>query len=125
MTNKQLARELRDIGNSLFDKTYDPNYKLLLDEASDRLENQSKWISVDERLPEDVYGKDREQITVLVYTKGKKVSQCSRCAEYKLIEREPFDRNVFRRTGKFYWNKSKRVTHWMPLPEAPKMKGGE
>ena len=85
---------------------------------------QTEWISVDERLPEDVYGKDREKITVLVYTEGKKVSQCSRCAEYKLIEREPFDRNVFRRTGKFYWNKSKRVTHWMPLPEPPKMKGG-
>lgn len=81
---------------------------------------KQEWISVADRLPEDVYGKDREQITVLVYTEGKKVSQCSRCAEYKLIEREPLDRDVFRRTGKFYWNKSKRVTHWMPLPEAPK-----
>lgn len=85
---------------------------------------KQEWISVEDRLPEDVYGKDREQITVLVYTEGKKVSQCSRCAEYKLIEREPLDRDVFRRTGKFYWNKSKRVTHWMPLPEPPKMKGG-
>lgn len=83
-----------------------------------------EWISVEERLPEDVYGKDREQMTVLVYTKGKKVSQCSRCAEYKLIRREPLERDVWRRTGNFYWNKSKRVTHWMPLPEAPKMKGG-
>lgn len=82
--------------------------------------HRQEWISVADRLPEDVYGKDREQITVLVYTEGKKVSQCSRCAEYKLIEREPLDRDAFRRTGKFYWNKSKRVTHWMPLPEAPK-----
>lgn len=88
----------------------------------------SEWISVNDKLPEDVYGKDREQITVLVYTKGKKVSQCSRCAEYDLDKREPFERDVLERNGKFYWSKNKQVTHWMPLPEpprTPKERGGE
>ena len=104
-------------------------YNCILHKYAEKLYNagyrKQEWISVDERLPEDVYGKDREQITVLVYTEGKKASQCSRCAEYKLIRREPLERDVWKRTGNFYWSKSKRVTHWMPLPEAPKMKGGE
>lgn len=38
MTNKQLAKELRNIGEALWTKTFDPNFKLLLDEASERLE---------------------------------------------------------------------------------------
>lgn len=38
MTNKQLAKELRNIGEMLWSKTFDPNFKLLLDEASERLE---------------------------------------------------------------------------------------
>lgn len=77
------------------------------------------WIKVTDKLPEDVYGRDREQITVLVYTKGKKVSQCSRCAKYELDRREPLEKDVWYRTGEFYWNKNKDVTHWMPLPEPP------
>ncbi len=76
-----------------------------------------KWIDVNEKLPEDVYGKEREQITVLVYTKGKKVSQCSRCAKYVHDRREG---KLWEKTGEFYWNKNKRVTHWMPLPAPPK-----
>ena len=101
MTNKQLARELRSIRSSLFDTTYDPNNKLLLDEAADRLENQGQWISVDERLPE----RAGEYVCC---TKIRKVIMC-----------EYLD----------YWSKGSRwdrrdITHWMPLPEAPKMKGG-
>ena len=83
----------------------------------------AKWIDVNDRLPEDVYGRDREQITVLVYTKAKKVSQCSRCAEYEWDRREPLEKDVWYRTGEFYWNKGKNVTHWMPLPEPPQKEG--
>ncbi len=79
-----------------------------------------EWISVEERLPEDVYGKDRKKITVLVCTEGGKVSTTSRQRIVKFnktklewVELETFE-----------WSKRKRVTHWMPLPEAPKMKGG-
>ena len=80
---------------------------------------ESEWIKVTDKLPEDVYGRDREQITVLVYTKSKKVSQCSRCAEYIYDSWNENEGNIWKRTGKFYWNKGKKVTHWQPLPEPP------
>lgn len=79
-----------------------------------------EWIPVSERLPEDVYGKDREQIVVLVRTKSGKVSQCARMADYERIEDETHTKVEWIKNGKFYWNKNKAVTHWMPLPEAPK-----
>ena len=63
---------------------------------------QSGWISVDERLPE-------RQGTYLVHT----VKGAIKFGEFRsyLANDEPqFD----------YF-----VTHWMPLPEPPKMKGGE
>ena len=63
---------------------------------------QSEWISVEERLP------DREG-TYLVYTyKGAIKFGDFRCY-YAKNDNPQFD---------YY------VTHWMPLPEAPKMKGG-
>jgi hypothetical protein len=102
MTNKQLAKQLRDIGNSLFDRTNDPNFKLLLDEASDRLENQSKWISVEERLPDEQ-------------------------GHFLIVDKEEQMNTVFYtpRFGWFSHFRIKNITHWMPLPEAPKVKGGE
>ena len=115
MTNKQLARELRDIGISLFDKTYDPNYKLLLDEASDRLENQSEWMSVDERLPETegtylVWNKEQKKIEIRFF---------HRLPPHYPVESHPEIREYFGNFADY-----KRITHWMPLPEAPKRKGG-
>ena len=77
---------------------------------------QSEWISVEERLPEDVYGKDRTKITVLVCSESGRVSTASRQRQFKFnstkLEWEKLDT--------FAWSNSKRVTHWMPLPEAPK-----
>lgn len=95
MTNKQLAEILRSIGNSLFDKTYDPDYKLLLDEASDRLESQSKWISVKDRLPTWQDGK------VLVFTK--------------------YGFSICERTINSRWQgkHANWITHWLPLPTPP------
>ena len=83
---------------------------------------QSGWISVDERLPEDVYGKDRKQITVLVCTKSGRVSTSSRVRMMQ-ISRDTWELEY---TDIFEWSGqiAKKVTHWMPLPEAPKMKGG-
>lgn len=79
-----------------------------------------EWISVKERLPEDVYGKDREQIVVLVCTKSGKVSQCARMADYECIADETLTKVEWIKNGKFYWSKNKAVTHWMPLPQPPK-----
>ena len=101
MTNKQLAKQLRDIGNSLFDRTNDPNFKLLLDEASDRLENQSKWISVEDRLP--------EMYEDVLYFNG-----CSFGVDFICSDGTWCDAEIH----------NNPITHWMPLPEAPNMKGG-
>ena len=108
MTNKQLAKQLRDIGNSLFDRTNDPNFKLFLDEASDRLENQSKWISVDEKLPSKrewviCYSPNKKSFSIFLGYMGN-YSSCW-LQDGGCICMTP-------------------VTHWMPLPEAPKKKGG-
>lgn len=62
---------------------------------------KSEWISVDERLPTWEDGK------VLAFTK--------------------YGFSVCERTVNSRWRGEHAcwVTHWMPLPEAPKMKGGE
>ena len=79
-----------------------------------------EWISVKDRLPEDVYGKDREKIVVLVRTKSGKVSQCARMADYECITDETLTKVEWIENGKFYWSKGKKVSHWMPLPQPPK-----
>lgn len=61
-----------------------------------------KWISVEERLPDD-------GVDVIVYT-----DRCGGCVEY-----------AYYRYGRCEWFKNcillrYNVTHWMPLPEPPK-----
>ena len=86
--------------------------------ADGLLHRADAWISVTDKNPEDVYGKDREKITVLVCTKSGKVSASTRCARYSYDHKQ----NTWVRTGEFEWSGSKKVTHWMPMPEPPKMK---
>ena len=151
MTNKQLANQLRSIGSSLFDTTYDPNNKLLLDEAADRLENQGQWISVDERLPEPekevliltirryVYmGEVKEVLTITtaMYEDGTISTEDSDWNWYD-IDFIYDEENDVQYIPEGWWEYrhynpddvynnavDDKVTHWMPLPEAPKMKGG-
>ena len=67
---------------------------------------KSEWISVDERLPE-------EDTRVLVYLNIQKTD----ANIYTFFDT---DRIL---NGKWVrWNKY--ISHWMPLPEVPKMKGG-
>ena len=84
------------------------HYALMLDKTEEELMAErvkTEWISVDERLPE------REEIVLCclglvqnVYTyKGDNIWEDS--------------------YG--YYQKDEPITHWMPLPEAPKMKGGK
>ena len=70
------------------------------------------WIAVGDALPEEVYGKERKKIPVIVFT-GKRVSEATRCAEYTLRDGEWVP------TGEFRWSGYKRVTHWMPMPNPP------
>lgn len=77
--------------------------------------SEVEWVSVEEKNPEDVYGKDREKITVLVCTKSGKVSASTRCARYAFDHKQ----NTWVRTGEYEWSGSKRVTHWRPMPDPP------
>ena len=77
--------------------------------------NVGEWISVDERLP-------HSQQMVIGYTP---------CDGYMFVG---FYQKVDSPYYKSYWNvitamrstrkMTKKVTHWMPLPEPPDMKGG-
>ena len=81
----------------------------------DGYRKQSEWISVDERLP-------HSQQMVIGYTP---------CDGYMFVG---FYQKVDSPYWKSYWSVitamrstkkiTKKVTHWMPLPEPPKMKGG-
>ena len=79
---------------------------------------QGEWISVDERLPENDYGKHwKERQYYLVMTEP---SGLMRVARYGYKEYGWWvDGHSYVLDERNY----KRVTHWMPLPEAPK--GGE
>ena len=66
---------------------------------------QSEWISVEERLPES------SDIECLLFLDNEQI----------VIGWYHVSAGVFVEGGIAMLNK---VTHWMPLPEAPKMKGG-
>ena len=68
-------------------------------------EKGDEWISVDERLPEQC-------VPVLVYKN-------SNSEAYGDMETAYFEKGRWRGScGEF-------ITHWMPLPKAPQMKGGK
>ena len=77
---------------------------------------KQEWISVEERLPEEVYGKHRKKITVLVCMESGRVGVGSRqrvfCFNSTKLVWEELDR--------FEWSGRRIVTHWMSLPEPPK-----
>ena len=75
----------------------------------------AKWIKVSERLPEDVYGRDRKQITVLVCTESRKISTASRQRVFKWNS----TKLEWVELNEFEWSNRKRVTHWQPLPQPP------
>jgi hypothetical protein len=68
---------------------------------------KQEWISIDEMLPE-------EKVNCLVHYKH---AYCDNDG-YWAIGVTFYDGN------KFVIGKEYKITHWMPLPEAPKMKGG-
>lgn len=100
---------------------YEYKKQLIAEEHYKAAHNKSEWVSVEERLPEDVYGGDRKIITVLVCTKSGRVSTASRVRMMRpnLVTMQYEYTDIFEWSGQI----AKKVTHWMPLPEAPK--GGE
>ena len=107
--NEELVQMYRDLAE-IFDKEYE-NRRLITPQTiakkmTAKGYRKQEWISVDERPPE------REgKYLVYTYKGGIKFGEYRPyfVGEGKLCEPQ-FD---------YY------VTHWMPLPEAPKMKGGE
>ena len=78
---------------------------------------QMRWVPVEERMPEDDAPTGRKQITVMVATKSGKVTIASRVVE---AERTWYDGQIL--PAKWSWSRwlNRYVTHWMPLPKAPK-----
>ena len=82
------------------------------------LTKQAEWISVEERLPEEY----------------KECLVAAKVGDKMVIDIAERVRSFDMRTNSVYlewlitndWNEGQgcEITHWMPLPEAPKMKGG-
>ena len=106
-----MSREQIEEKPKLSESIYMSGYGLLRQDCDDIAEQlyhegyrkQSEWISVEERLPEV-----RQRVLLYSYHDGVNTG-------YRADE-----------IGRFYVDKSYpyRPTHWMPLPEPPKMKGG-
>ena len=97
--------------------------KLLINDVKSNTPDDmsNKWISVDERLPE-------RNGRFLIYTKhiyGAGISIANYTPKYTWGEESLMGRAVwFRFDSEWGDCEIEGVTHWMPLPEAPKMKGG-
>ena len=104
---KHLPRELCD------------NRTCLLCEAEILYEagyRKQEWISVNDMMPEDMYGEYRKKITVLVCTESGRVSTASRRRVFCFDQ----TKKKWLELDTFEWSNRKRVVHWMPLPDAPK-----
>jgi hypothetical protein len=81
--------------------------------------HKQEWISVDERLPENDYGKHwKERRYYLVMTEPSGLMRVARFG-YKDFPWWIDSHDTVLTSANY-----NKVTHWMPLPEAPKMKGG-
>ena len=102
-------------------------------EPCDHFKSKSEWISVEERMPDTTLKKlticdqDIGSGEVVKETDGGMVPIseivaviCTRCVKGEVKRFIDIDQTI---DGQ--WAYCMGVTHWMPLPEAPKMKGGE
>jgi hypothetical protein len=109
MSKEKQIEEMARIMNRANGRDEDSLY--FLDDAIDiynaGYRKQSEWISVEERLPE-------RSTRVLAYSK--KYNEVN--VYYYGGADEWWDNDGWA-SAKYY-----EITHWMPLPEAPKMKGG-
>lgn len=76
---------------------------------------KQEWISVDERLPED------NGDELILHTED----GCVGAGRFAIYGGEALFSWMDNEGSDFYYlGTDSKVTHWMPLPEAPKMKGG-
>ena len=111
---KELTEENKELRNQVqmldAEAAYKNGYAMGFADA------KADWISVNDRMPEDMYGKHRKKITVLVCTESGRVSTASRQRAFCFDQ----TKKKWLELDTFEWNNRKRVTHWMPLPEPPK-----
>ena len=101
-------------------------------EPCDHFKSKSEWISVEERLPDttpkeviiadqDIGSGEivKETDAGIVQVSELVAVLCTRCINGKVGVYPDYDYTMDGR-----WAYTEGVTHWMPLPEAPKMKGG-
>ena len=86
------------------------------------IRKQNQWISVEDRLPEDTIPTDYKYKTIKVLVAIKEKNGVTIRTQKRFLDYTYRDDE---RTAFWTWRFSAgNVTHWMPLPEAPKMKGG-
>lgn len=111
MRNKEKQQQIDEIAECVLGGTID--YRLEVAELiyNKDFRKQSEWVRVEDKLP-------KTNTDVIIYHEG-------------YIEHQ-LDIYTYLGSNKWedcygYWHKTEDVciTHWMPLPEAPKMKGGE
>lgn len=111
MSKENQIKEIQTVVNGAFFEDFRNGNDVCLKTISEHLYNagyrkQSEWISVEERLPKHL----------------EKVLVCD--TEQKMVTAMYIDYG----NGNGDWGTAVRltnkVTHWMPIPEPPKMKGG-
>lgn len=111
---KQCNLECEEFTNARY--LYEKGYRKQSEGVANNATTTAEWISVEERLPES-------EGDFLVWNKEQKRTEIRffyRLPPNYPVESHPEIREYF---GNF--KDYKRITHWMPLPEPPKMKGGE
>jgi hypothetical protein len=97
---------------------------ILTDEIIETGYRKQKWISVDERLPE-IEGDARTWGELKIRKSVRVLCACLQKSGKTFVKEGYCE--VWGDSQRAYWKipgSIDKVTHWMPLPEAPKMKGG-
>lgn len=110
-----MNKQIEEMASIIFSKINGANFDdvndavIALFNAGYRKQSEGEWISVEDRLPENGISR------VLVFLRDDDFT--------KPIGENKIDTDRYLDGKWVRW--SKYVTHWMPLPMPPKMKGGE
>lgn len=101
---EEMEKVIARVFSNDYEQGFDPDAENTAEALYDAGYRKQEWISVDERLP-------KKMTHVIVCDKDGTVGEA-----------------YFYKEDRFEWMDSEElafVTHWMPLPEPPRMKGGE
>lgn len=110
----ELIGQVQDCGCDVTD-VVEMNYvenNVLVDHLIANCVTIQRWIPVEERLPEDGVCCDVKQIKVLVVLESSN--------GVRTVRSQTRYRDIWGKEIRWMWKQSYgKVTHWMPLPEAP------